>query len=146
MCVFVTSMVFCKFKDECKRKHIDNICEDFSCEGLKCMSRHPKLCKFYNLYGRCKFNPCAYLHPEKDKSIDDMKKENEIILENIKKTENAIEEINAKLASHENLDDKLNVVENKLDIFNRMEREYYEKGEAIETLNAKVKEMGKKLI
>ena len=66
-------------------------------------------------------------------------------MENIRKTEKAIEELNVKLACHENLDDKLKVVESKLDNFNRMEREYFEKDEVFETLNTKVKEMEMKL-
>ena len=26
------------------------------------MNRHPKACKFYQNFGRCKFSPCAYYH------------------------------------------------------------------------------------
>ena len=74
---------YCKFKEECRRRHFDNICENNSCEISKCNSRHPKLCKYFIQYGRCKFNPCAFLHLERNDYIENLKKENKLILENI---------------------------------------------------------------
>ena len=38
-------------------------CSNFPCLDTHCISRHPKVCKFYASFGRCKFGEsCAYLH------------------------------------------------------------------------------------
>ena len=113
---------YCKFKEECRRRHVNTICENKSYEVSTCNSRHPRLCKYYIQYGRCKFNPCAFLHFERDDSIDNLKKENEVISENIRKIDKEIQELNDKLASSDNLDEKLSVVEVKLDQFNSMRK------------------------
>ena len=52
---------YCKYKDKCRNRHIEAICVDESCDGI-CEQRHPKVCRFYQQYGRCKFNPCMYSH------------------------------------------------------------------------------------
>ena len=46
------------------------MCERDSCDLSQCLDRHPKLCNFYSVYGRCKFSPCAYKHVDK---VDGMK-------------------------------------------------------------------------
>ena len=57
---------FCKYKETCRNQHINDSCENCSCDVSRCNLRHPKKCKFYTEYKRCKFNPCAYLHVESD--------------------------------------------------------------------------------
>ena len=118
---------YCKFKEECRRRHVNTICENKSCEVSTCNSRHPKWCKYPIQYGRCKFNPCAFLYFERDDSIDNLTKENELISENIRKLDKEIEKLNDKLASSNNLDEKLSAVEVKMDQFNSMREEISEK-------------------
>ena len=53
---------YCKSKDECEKKHSEDICENIKCSEEKCDKRHPYECKFGI---RCKFekkNECMYLH------------------------------------------------------------------------------------
>ena len=45
---------FCKFKSDCKNKHIEEICEEKSCDK-KCDKRHPKPCKYFVNFGDCKW-------------------------------------------------------------------------------------------
>ena len=57
--------------------HISEICTNSSCEIARCNLRHPKVCKFFRDYKRCKFGEyCYFLHKEKDnfnkKVIDDL--------------------------------------------------------------------------
>ena len=54
----------CKFMNQCRKKHIQEVCENNACEVRMCNLRHPRVCKFYSLYGRCKFEPCSYQHTE----------------------------------------------------------------------------------
>ena len=54
--------VFYKFSQTCRLKHVDTICEVKNCEEL-CENRHPRACKFYMEYGRCKYlEYCRYRH------------------------------------------------------------------------------------
>ena len=53
----------CKFGPTCRKFHTKDTCSNFKCTMVACSSRHPKQCKFYMLYGRCKFaDNCSYLH------------------------------------------------------------------------------------
>ena len=62
---------FCKHAAQCKRKHVNEICQDQSCNLSTCLMRHPRICKFFFSYGRCKFGEfCAYLHRQFSESID----------------------------------------------------------------------------
>ena len=53
---------YCKAKQDCDKKHSDNICKDPECIEDNCAKRHPYECT----YGiRCKFNKtkeCMYMH------------------------------------------------------------------------------------
>ena len=54
---------FCKHGDRCWKKHIDEKCENQECDGSSCDKRHPRPCKYYRLYKRCKFGDyCAFDH------------------------------------------------------------------------------------
>ena len=91
---------FCKFSQYCRKLHIHEICLETHCESQNCPKRHPKLCRFYSLYQRCKFGDyCAFKHSE-----------NQQVRE--------IEELKVKLISLEkknlNLNERLEVVEKML--------------------------------
>ena len=54
---------FCKYGDRCRHQHNHTVCEDHACEIFNCSFRHPRPCRFYKQYGRCKFgNYCQYSH------------------------------------------------------------------------------------
>ena len=58
---------FCKFTDKCRFMHVDQVCENTSCEIKLCNLRHPRICKFFRDYNRCKFSEwCAFKHIEKN--------------------------------------------------------------------------------
>ena len=53
----------CKFSTKCRQFHVNEMCENKSCESQKCPKRHPRACHFFNQYQRCKFGEfCSYLH------------------------------------------------------------------------------------
>ena len=52
---------FCKFRTECRKQHLENVCQIENCDR-KCLNRHPKPCKHKH---KCKFlakNICAFSH------------------------------------------------------------------------------------
>ena len=56
---------YCKFKDECRKHHVKDICElGTSCKMSKvCPKRHPKTCKKAIFEGFCRHGDhCAYSH------------------------------------------------------------------------------------
>ena len=55
---------YCKFDEKCRKQHIKEICFEKSCEISQCNQRHPKVCRYYRNYGRCKFSPCALKHED----------------------------------------------------------------------------------
>ena len=83
---------FCKFKDTCRFHHINTICDTIKCDIQFCEKRHPRKCKYFDKYSRCKFGIfCKYSHVtlsknsetghtsniELDMEIIELKKKNE---------------------------------------------------------------------
>ena len=69
---------YCKFLEQCRLMHISEKCTNPSCEIKTCNLRHPKVCKFYRDYRRCKFGEwCYFLHKENEnidnKTIEDLR-------------------------------------------------------------------------
>ena len=52
----------CTYKNMCRSRHVMTVCDAETCDVRKCELRHPKICRFFREYGRCKFNPCSYQH------------------------------------------------------------------------------------
>ena len=62
------------FRKKCKSIHVNKLCEDQSCDITNCDLRHPKPCKFYSEYKRCKFGEwCSYKHVENSRNYSDSK-------------------------------------------------------------------------
>ena len=54
---------FCKFGDSCRKRHVKEICSNQNCNSTSCNLRHPRNCKFFTLFGYCKFSEdCAFKH------------------------------------------------------------------------------------
>ena len=54
---------FCKFGEQCRKRHIKEICFNNECTSTSCIKRHPRICKFFSMHGSCKFGEeCAYRH------------------------------------------------------------------------------------
>ena len=123
---------YCKYKEECRKRHVNLICDDPACDIRSCESRHPKNCKFYIQYGRCKFDPCAFLHVENNNNIQDLKKENEQILKQIENMDTKIKEIDKKIAEQNLLISKIQELAEKMESFKLLEDKINEKVEAFD--------------
>ena len=67
----------CKYGVHCRNQHISETCTDSPCITTMCRKRHPKLCRFFAIFGSCKFNEsCSYLHKhERNEENEKLKKE-----------------------------------------------------------------------
>ena len=69
---------YCRYKDVCRNLHVNESCENVSCDISSCSQRHPRECRYYREYKRCKFTPCKYthiLHISNESEIGKLKKD-----------------------------------------------------------------------
>ena len=53
----------CRFMEKCTKKHINEVCNIADCNTSSCDKRHPKICRYFVHFNRCKFGSfCNYLH------------------------------------------------------------------------------------
>ena len=55
----------CNFLEKCRLMHVDEVCQNHECEVKNCNLRHPRICKYFRDYRRCKFGEyCSFRHDE----------------------------------------------------------------------------------
>ena len=61
---------FCRHGDRCRHRHVNENCLDSNCQDETCLLRHPYKCRYFYLYGNCKFgDSCAYVHEENEDKV-----------------------------------------------------------------------------
>ena len=134
LCLF-NKFGYCKFSERCRRHHDNEICKSKHCNISECRKRHPKLCKYFENYRRCKFNPCAYRHEQESSKIYDEVDEEKFkeindkisVMENeINQKNGQIEELVSKISSLESeiheidtIKEKINDIQVKLEVFEK---------------------------
>eukprot|EP00092_Neocalanus_flemingeri_P059010 GFUD01070439.1.p1 GENE.GFUD01070439.1~~GFUD01070439.1.p1 ORF type:complete len:313 (+),score=42.55 GFUD01070439.1:267-1205(+) len=94
---------FCKFKETCRKQHVMEICENSSCAVSTCIFRHPRMCRFFRDFGRCKFTVgCSYVHGFKKNEmgaldISTLKSENDKLINLIQILEKKILEMDIRI-------------------------------------------------
>ena len=127
---------FCKHGDFCKNYHEKRICENEACNILMCSLRHPRICRFFKEYKRCKFDPCAYKHEDSDIIIRSLKEENKAILVKLENLSKDIEILNEKERDSEEMIENLKHFDSLLK----------NKNEKIEALEGKLKDTNLKVL
>ena len=119
---------YCRFRNLCFRKHNNIICKNVNCEISKCSSRHPRICKFFLEYQKCKFGEyCRFSHdiPDSHKTrekIEVLEKDVELLKLEILDMKNQIEikEDQLKIIRTE-VEEKVGIIEKMGLAFNNME-------------------------
>ena len=96
---------YCKFEHNCQKRHIDKLCENEDCD-TKCENRHPKPCRYYDMYQRCKFGDfCKFSHTYKHKNFDDkiLKNSFDDLEKEVVKNKKEIKILNEKINFFENI-------------------------------------------
>ena len=109
---------YCKYRNTCHKLHYEETCKAESCETVHCPMRHPRPCKYFNIYKRCKFGSfCLFTHEnERLSSVicnDKVMKEKCASLEDRVKT--LEDEIKISDAKHVIAENKIKVLENRLE-------------------------------
>ena len=125
---------YCKYKEKCFYRHVTLVCDDVKCNVFQCEKRHPKICKYYRDFRRCKFTVgCKYKHENQYEIFEQFEKK----LEELKSSRigNDSDEL-AKKA-----EEKLESMENML---NNQRKELEEKNAQISSLELRMEEIEKK--
>ena len=92
---------YCKFGETCRLQHLNELCSNSACETSQCPKRHPKICKFFREFNRCKFGAyCSYLHTSKS----DHNEELHSLKVTVKQQDETLDSLHSEVAS---LKDKL---------------------------------------
>ena len=107
---------YCRYGDTCHFRHEMKICIENNCNIFDCEKRHPRVCRWYQEYGRCKFTTfCKFRHidiksfedivikmehygnklAEIDKKLENLEKEENDIFE--KQSEGRLQKFETKL-------------------------------------------------
>ena len=93
---------FCKYGDKCSLKHTDTICENIECDITICDLRHPRPCKYFEIYKRCKFTSyCKYSHGKCEPTNKDFKKKINILEKQVEILKSFMEDSLRKIDSLE---------------------------------------------
>ena len=101
----------CRYRDTCRHRHIQEICENSTCEIHNCERRHPRECRFWKVYNRCKFGDfCSFKH----KGLDCLKKPNEILEKELKIVKEKLDVVERLLCEKDHeISEILNKIETK---------------------------------
>ena len=105
---------YCKYGDMCRNMHVDQKCENPSCDVSMCIQRHPVRCKFYHKFNRCKFDPCKYSHDQRNTDFKNLKEETAA---------------------------KFNEIENMLNHKNELEKKINDRGKKFQAFENKISEL-----
>ena len=125
---------FCKYGGKCYMTHINRICENYNCDQSECEYRHPKVCKYFEMFKRCKFTSfCKFSHKTNNSVQEDTTHILNDKVDTIEKEARALENIMKDLKI------KLELVENELKVKNKVIIELGDKIMNLENINETVK-------
>ena len=99
---------YCQYGEICRKHHVDELCDTDSCDLAVCTSRHPKECKYFRNYNRCKFNPCKFAH----KAIERKDEKLSETIDKVAKIEDILQDRIDLEKKVDEYDEKINILEN----------------------------------
>ena len=105
---------YCKYGDKCHFRHEKVICNDSNCNIFNCERRHPKVCGWYQQYGKCKFTSFKHVSTDNIENLRKRVEENTTKLSEIEKALEAIKKEEGK-------------IQNKIEVFEKeLEKRFVE--------------------
>ena len=82
----------CKFADSCDKIHNLVTCDSFPCLDNTCPKRHPRRCRYYGIYRKCRFaERCSFLHCDGRDQVETEREFQASVVEVAKLTQEVIE-------------------------------------------------------
>ena len=134
---------FCKFAMQCRLMHINQICENPSCDIKACNLRHPRICNYYRDYRRCKFGQWCYFKHEN--ILDNIQSDNLNTIERINAIENLLKEKDVIAEKIQECDRQLKSIEEIMKRFDTFEELINKKDKVIDNLLERVESLEKKI-
>ena len=109
---------FCKFQSHCRKQHIMEICSNTQCSMVTCIYRHPRVCRYFSNFGRCKFSDsCSYLH-EIDDKISELRseqgKEIEKLRQEVEELHKQVEDLRNQISNQANFQSQAALVKSSI--------------------------------
>ena len=98
---------YCKHKEMCRKRHVQEICENSSCDFYTCILRHPKMWQF---------DPCMFSHNIKDTSFENLEAKIDNLETIISEKDESIKQLTLKI------DENSENVERMLEKMNDLEK------------------------
>ena len=144
---FFNNSGFCKFRDECRNQHFQDVCENQTCDK-KCLSRHPKPCKNRE---KCKFllnNICAFSHDAIEKENDGVQEKVRMRVDEISNLKNLLNQNKVENEiKFKSLKEAIEIERKKSDEYDNAKKELQEKNDDLEKmLRKEIKELNVKIV
>ena len=118
----------CKFGETCQKHHLKEVCEIKSCETQNCTKRHPRICKYYYEFRRCKFGSyCSFSHRvsssdtiENDNKICEIKRKMSSLEKTVTENEIQIKKLDSVEVKNKKLDADLELALQTLEAVSQM--------------------------
>ena len=109
---------FCKFQSHCRKQHIMEICSNTQCSMVTCIYRHPRVCRYFSNFGRCKISDsCSYLH-EIDDIISELRseqgKEIEKLRQEVEELHKQVEDLRNQISNQANFQSQAALVKSSI--------------------------------
>ena len=84
---------------QCLHRRFDSLCTSKTCSINECNKRHPKKCRYWSLFGRCKFGQnCSYKHEiEVVNEVEQLKAKYETLTQSFNQLQCELSSLKAKL-------------------------------------------------
>ena len=143
---------YCKFQDNCQERHINVLCPNYrDCDNNGCVNRHPKVCKYFDKRGKCKFENCAYLHVKEgiNLKVEILEKQVAALILEIEELKKTNTEGNIKSDQFDKFNNNINDILARLRIVEQEQTKHKEMEETVENrhgeavMNSKKREENK---
>ena len=115
---------YCKFKDECTKKHDDKVCNDMDCNEQDCQKRHPNPCWHGFRCTYYKRDECLYSHVTFASDDEKIKTLSNNFNDKFKKMENSLKQLQNDIKEK---DVKIQLLEENCKGFENLVKQFEEK-------------------
>ena len=131
---------FCRYKDNCRKQHVVEVCEHEHCQDPYCIKRHPRICRYYRDWNYCKFGSyCYYKHTSWKSGFDELNTQIANLLKVIDEMENSKKHMSAEISALELKIKRIENIENQTNKEVLLSNNFTQKLDVIENQMSQIK-------